>query len=151
MDADISIRRIQPHAHASATRVWQSSWESAGVGHPNDLSYAALLKKFREELATSWDLYVADHEGKIIGLLALKPSQNQIDQLFIAPEYQRRGIGKLLLNFAKNRLPNEIWLRTAEQNKRAIAFYALAGFEIDRVEARPEWDRNDIVIVWRAA
>ena len=88
-------------------------------------------------------------DGEIIGLLALKPSQNRIDQLFIAPEYQGLGIGKMLLEFAKVQLPKDIWLRTAEKNTRAIAFYTSSGFTVDRVEARPEWDRNDVVMVWR--
>lgn len=149
MDGEIIIRRIQSHEHETATRVWQRSWESAGVGHPNDLSYDDLLERFRTELETTWDLYVADQDGQLVGLLALKPSQNRIDQLFIAPEHQGRGIGKSLLRFAKDQLPGKIWLRTAKKNERAIAFYTSAGFTIDRVEARPEWDRNDVVMVWR--
>ncbi len=149
MDREFIIRRIRPDEHERATLVWQRGWESAGVTHPNDLTYEALLDRFRHELEQSWDLHVAAHQGQIVGLLALKLSLNRIDQLFVAPEYQRRGVGRRLLEFAKNQMPKEIWLRTAENNSRAIAFYTAAGFLIDRVEARPAWDRNDVVMVWR--
>ncbi len=149
MDSEFIIRRIRPDEHERATLVWQRGWESAGVTHPNDLTYEELLDRFKSELEQSWDLQVADHQGQIVGLLALKPSLNRIDQLFVAPEYQSRGVGRRLLEFAKIQMPKEIWLRTAEKNARAIAFYTRAGFSIDRVEARPEWDRNDVVMVWR--
>ena len=142
------IRRIEPHEHAQATQVWKTSWESAGVGHPNDLSFEQLLEKFESELKSNWNLFVADLDGEIVGLLALNPNTNQLDQLFIAPEQQGHGIGAQLLDFAKQTLRNGMWLRTAELNKSAIQFYTSAGFSIDRVEPRLEWDRNDVVMSW---
>ena len=142
-----TIRRIEAHEHARATHVWKTSWESAGVGHPNDLNFEQLLEKFESELQSNWNLFVADLEG-VVGLLALRSNINQLDQLFVAPELQGRGMGAQLLDFAKHTLPNGMWLRTAELNKRAIQFYTSAGFSIDRVEPRPEWDRNDIVMSW---
>ena len=151
MSPKIVIRRIHPHEHTAATAVWQRSWESAAVGHPDDLKDAALPERFKRELTDTWDLFVADYRGEIVGLLALKPSENRLDQLFVAPEYQGRGVGKTLLNFAKKRLPKEVWLRTAEQNTHAIEFYKAAGFSTIRVEARPEWDRNDVLMIWRAS
>ncbi len=149
MRSKATIRRITAHEHVHATHVWKTSWESAGVGHPNDLSFEQLLEKFKRELHANWDFFVADRDGQIVGLLALKPDTNQLDQLFIAPEQQGRGMGLQLLDFAKQTLPNGMWLRTAELNKRAIQFYSSAGFSIDRVERRPEWDRNDIVMSWQ--
>ena len=148
MRSQANIRRVKAHEHARATHVWKASWESAGVGHPNDLSFEQLLEKFERELQSSWDLYVAELNGQIVGLLALKPESNQLDQLFVAPAHQGRGLGAQLLSFAKQILPKGMSLRTAELNKRAIQFYTAAGFSIDRVEPRPEWDRNDVVMSW---
>lgn len=148
MQSKVNIRRVETHEHARVTHVWKASWESAGVSHPNDLSFEQLLEKFERELQTDWDLFVADFDKQIVGLLALKPDTNQLDQLFVAPEQQGRGLGLQLLDFAKQILPNGMWLRTAELNKRAIQFYSSAGFCIDRVEPRPEWDRNDVVMSW---
>jgi len=148
MQLNAIIRRIEAHEHAQATHVWKTSWESAGVGHPDDLSFEQLLEKFESALQSNWNLFVADLDGQIVGLLALKPNTNQLDQLFIAPKQQGHGIGTQLLDFAKKTLPHGMWLRTAELNKRAIQFYTSAGFSIDRVEPRPEWDRNDVVMRW---
>ena len=113
------------------------------------MSFEELLEKFKHELLNSWDFFIAELDNQIVGLLALKPDAKQLDQLFIAPARQGHGVGVQLLELAKQKLPKGMWLRTAELNKRAILFYSSAGFSVDRVEPRPEWDRNDVIMSWK--
>ena len=145
---DVLIRRVRDSEHDAATRVWMRSWESTGLGHAADLSLGELREKFEFELVNGWDLFVAVVNAKIAGLLALRPGERQLDQLFVDPRFQGMGIGLKLLNFAKQKLPDGMWLRTAEKNARAIKFYEAAGFIFERKEPRPEWDRYDAYYVW---
>jgi GNAT superfamily N-acetyltransferase len=45
-----------------------------------------------------------------------------LDQLFVAPEVQGRGIGRTLLYLAKQKLPEGLWLWTVVDNQRACLF-----------------------------
>jgi GNAT superfamily N-acetyltransferase len=44
-------------------------------------------------------------------MLALHLPDRYLDQLFVAPTYQGSGMGRHLLAFARQQLPDEIWLR----------------------------------------
>ncbi len=57
-----------------------------------------------------------------------EPGQTIWSQLFVAPQHQHKGIGKKLLAFTRQHLPNEILLRTAVANAKAIAWYEREGF-----------------------
>lgn len=62
---------------------------------------------------------------KIVGILALRPGW--IDQLYVLPNQQRRGVGAALLTLAKTRSPTlELW--TFQANLLARRFYEGHGF-----------------------
>ncbi len=145
---DVLIRRVKASEHEATTRVWMRSWESTGLGHSDDLTFGELREKFEYELAHGWDLFVAVVHTQVTGMLALRPGERQLDQLFIDPSFQSSGIGLKLLNFAKQRLPDGMWLRTAEKNFKAIRFYEAAGFVFERKQKRPEWNRYDAYYTW---
>jgi len=63
----------------------------------------------------------------IAGFIALK--DRHIDQLFVDPSSQRRGIGTALLSRALQNLPGRITLDVFEENRGARAFYEKHGFE----------------------
>lgn len=148
MTENVLIRRVKASEHEATTRVWMRSWESTGLGHPADLTFDELREKFEYELSHDWDLFVAVVDTQIAGLLALRVGERQLDQLFVDPDFQGSGIGLKLLNFAKQNLPDGMWLRTAEKNARAIKFYEAAGFVFERKQPRPEWDRYDSYYAW---
>ena len=147
---NLTIRHPHPDEYDIVTRVWMAGWQSIGLGHAADASFEDLRARVPINVASDWDLFVADLDGEIVGMLALKPAEHQLDQLFLHPDHQGRGLGRQLLDFAKARSPGGLWLRTAEKNTRAIAFYERAGFVFERREPRPEYDRNDVYYRWSA-
>ena len=71
--------------------------------------------------------YVFD-DGAVKGILRL--NGNEIEKLFVEPNFQNQGIGAELLRFAVD-VKKAKFLWVLEYNKRAIAFYERNGFKLD--------------------
>ncbi len=124
------------------------SWLSIGVNQSQDATIEDLTLKFHNEVANNWALYVGDLSGIIVGMLALKPSEAKMDQLFIHPDYQRLGIGKQLLDFSKLKLPACMWLKADKLNEKAIRFYTSQGFVLNQARTNGAENKNDVFYHW---
>src|SRR5262245_22286156 len=81
--------------------------------------YAAKFKQ--------WDWgRLAEHNHTAIGFVAAIGTH--LDQLFVDPDHQNRGVGTSLLKMALGRTPAVITLNVFEQNATARAFYERYGF-----------------------
>ena len=88
---------------------------------------AAMRERMDLELAAGWELHVAALGSRVVGMLAMKPRDAWLDQIFVATTEQRKGIGKALLDAAKDRMPDGFRLRMAASNMRAGRFYEKEG------------------------
>jgi ribosomal protein S18 acetylase RimI-like enzyme len=79
-----------------------------------------------ETVLPSATVWVAEVDGRPVGYLALTGSS--LDQLYVAPGYQGRGIGSQLLDKAKALSPVRLRLYAFQSNHRARAFYEARGF-----------------------
>jgi ribosomal protein S18 acetylase RimI-like enzyme len=89
------------------------------------------------EIEKGWSLFVADDEGALAAMLALHLEKHYLDQLFVAPEYQGRNLGRQLLAFTRARLPDEIWLRCVRENEKAWRWYEREGFVFEKEAVEP--------------
>ena len=71
-------------------------------------------------------VWVAEWEGQVVGYAALGPGE--LEQLFVRPGYQGRGVGRRLLEHSKALEPQGLALWTFQRNTRARAFYEAHGF-----------------------
>ena len=74
---------------------------------------------------------------------------NDLSQIFVAPAYQRRGIGKMLMAFTRQHLPDEINLRTDTRNTKARAWYEREGFVREHEEMQDGWSAPQVNYRWR--
>ncbi|WP_299838523.1 GNAT family N-acetyltransferase [uncultured Tenacibaculum sp.] len=75
---------------------------------------------------------IRNNEKKIVGFLGV--AEQNLEMLFIDPEYRGKKIGKKLLNYSIDNL-NVTKVDVNEQNEQAVGFYKHCGFEvIDRSE-----------------
>ena len=131
---------IRPFALQDADRLaalWHASWQSTGVQLPTEVTAADLRQRVDQEISAGWKVFVAEYESALVGFLALKRASRCLDQLFIAPNAKRLGIGKRLFDLARTAMPEGFWLRTAAENKEARAFYDAVGMRLDRTEPHP--------------
>ena len=89
------------------------------------------------EIEKGWSLYVADDQGRLAAMLALHLPDRYLDQLFVAPEYQGKNVGRLLLTFTRKHLTDEIWLRCVRENEKAWRWYEREGFVFEKEQVEP--------------
>lgn len=105
----------------------------------------------REVALKRAETWLAKRDGAIVGFIMLMGEE--VEQLYVLPGNYRRGIGTTLLNLAKTKRPNGLYLYTFQRNTRARAFYETQGFRIIGTNdgTRNEEQEPDIRYQWTAA
>jgi ribosomal protein S18 acetylase RimI-like enzyme len=129
-----TIRPARSDEYDEVARVWMESWVSTGLEESSKYLLANLRARVRLEIENGWSLYVADDDGRIAAMLALHMPDRYLDQIFVAPDYQGRGLGRRLLSFTRKHLPDEIWLRCVRENDKAWRWYEREGFAFEKQE-----------------
>lgn len=80
-----------------------------------------------KELLLQATVYVYEDKQEIQGFIGL--SNEYIEGIFVPDEMQSCGIGKLLLEYIKNKKVR-LRLNVYQKNTRAISFYQREGFDI---------------------
>ena len=132
-----TIRPARSDEYDEVARIWMTSWASTGLEDASPFLLAKLRARVPMEIAKGWSLYVADHSGTLAAMLALHMSDNYLDQLFVAPEYQGQSLGRQLLGFTRTHLPDEIWLRCVRENEKAWRWYEREGFVFEKQAVEP--------------
>jgi ribosomal protein S18 acetylase RimI-like enzyme len=132
-----SIRPARPDEYDGIARVWMDSWVSTGLEDASDSLLAKLRARIPLEVARGWSLFVADDRGQLAAMLALHLPHIYLDQLFVAPEYQSRNLGRRLLAFTRQHLPDEISLRCVRENEKAWRWYEREGFVYEQEAVEP--------------
>ena len=132
-----TIRLARSDEYDEVARVWMESWVSTGLEDGSKYLLAKLRARVPHEIEKGWTLYVADDGGRIAAMLALHLPDRYLDQLFVAPEYQGKGLGRRLLGFTREHLPDEIWLRCVRENDKAWRWYEREGFVFESEDISP--------------
>ena len=135
------IRPARSDEYDQIARVWMDSWVSTGLEDASDSLLAKLRARVSMEVEKGWSLYVADDNGVLAAMLAMHLPDCYLDMLFVAPEYQGDGLGRRLLAFTRQQLPDEIWLRCVRENEKAWRWYEREGFVFEKEQVEPMMGR----------
>jgi ribosomal protein S18 acetylase RimI-like enzyme len=145
----LQLDLYQPENLMQTVSMWRASKRSAFpyVAVMQQHTLESDIEYFRDSLATKCEIWLARRDGRIVGMLAL--DGRLIDQLFVAVEAQRTGVGTALVSKAMERSPESLALFTFRKNLPARAFYEKHGFKIVRfgVSAPPE-NEPDVEYCW---
>jgi putative acetyltransferase len=121
------IREAHPGDHDALVDIWLRSVRASHTFLTED-DIQSLLPLVRDAALAELELWVLCEDGGApIGFLGL--SGASVEALFIAPEWTRRGGGRLLLDHAR-RLKGALTVEVNEQNPEALRFYEACGFEV---------------------
>jgi ribosomal protein S18 acetylase RimI-like enzyme len=146
------IRPARAAEYDEVARVWMESWVSTGLEAASNFLLAKLRARIPQEVANGLSLFVADDGGTLAAMLALDLPKLYLDQLFVAPQYQGRSLGRKLLAFTRTHLPDQILLRCVRENEKAWRWYEREGFVFETEEVEPmtgfvmkhyRWKRKD--------
>jgi ribosomal protein S18 acetylase RimI-like enzyme len=132
-----TIRPARPDEYDEIARVWMNSWTSTGLEDASEPLLVKLRARILLEVEKGWSLYVADDRGTLAAMLALHVPQLYLDQLFVSPEYQGQNLGRRLLAFTRQHLPDEIYLRCVRENEKAWRWYEREGFAFEEEQVEP--------------
>jgi len=128
--APITLRRYASADEDASVTLWLRTWQAA---YP-ELDFVERLdwwrQRWRSELLPAAEVVVAEADGGMIGFVTVDPRTLYLDQIVVAPEHWRSGIGAVLIAEAKRLSPNGLYLDVNTDNARAIAFYRKLGFAI---------------------
>ena len=150
--SDPIIRPARAEEYDEIGRLWMESWVTTGLAESSNFLLANLRARVRREIEDGWTLYVMEDGSTLAAMLALQLPKLELDQIFVAPDYQGRSLGRRLLAFTRMQLPDEIQLRCAEGNVKAWRWYEREGFLYEKQEISPvtglmmkyyRWRRNN--------
>jgi len=102
---------------------------------------------FRERVFETCEVWGAFDSAEMIGMIAFR--KDWIDQLYVLPDAQRRGVGTELLQVAKSSF-DRLQLWTFQRNVWARRFYEARGFALvqETDDARNEEKEPDARYLW---
>jgi ribosomal protein S18 acetylase RimI-like enzyme len=148
MPAGLQITRAAPSDAAALTEIHLTARRDAMPYLPELHTDAETAAWFVTRLAEAPEAFwIARDAHRVVGYLALRDTH--LDDLYVRPGPQGRGIGSALLEKAKALSPRRLALATFQQNTRARAFYEARGFrEVGRTDGDNEEGLPDIRYEW---
>ena len=143
------MRRIEPSDLAAATALYARSLiDSMPWLRPEQChSEAEHRAFFRDVVATRCDVWLAEEQGGIAGVLAM--DGDEVDRLYVATGRQGCGAGSALLEHAKTLSPAGLRLVTLQRNRKARRFYEGHGFsEYEYGTSPPPENEPDVWYRW---
>lgn len=146
MDRTSTLVAYRPEHLDELLPMWRASFEQ-GVGIVDPHPLAEQRQYFLDVVVPANEIRVALLEGALAGFVAA--SRESVAQLYVRTDLQRRGIGRQMLDWAKEQSGGSLWLCTFARNSGARAFYERHGFDITARGFEAAWKLDDLRYEWR--
>ena len=104
--------------------------------------------EFVKEMLPQAEVYVYDDDKMIQGFIGV--SDEYIEGIFVSDEMQSCGIGKMLLDYIKDK-KDRLQLKVYQKNVRAMSFYQREGFTIQSEEMDEFTGEKEYVMNWESS
>lgn len=101
-----------------------------------------------KEMLPQADVYVYEDDKIIQGFVGI--NDEYIEGIFVSDEMQSRGIGKILLDYIKDK-KDRLQLKVYQKNVRAMSFYQREGFTIQSEEMDEFTREKEYVMNWESS
>ena len=128
--ADIWLNTNLKAHYFISNQYWKSNYE--------------LVKKMMSQS----EVYVYEDDKMIQGFIGV--SDEYIEGIFVSDEMQSCGIGKMLLDYIKDK-KDKLQLKVYQKNVRAMSFYQREGFTIQSEEMDEFTREKEYVMNWESS
>ena len=104
--------------------------------------------EFVKEMLPQAEVYVYEDDKMIQGFIGI--NDEYIEGIFVSDEMQSRGIGKMLLDYIKDK-KDRLQLKVYQKNVRAMSFYQREGFTIQSEEMNEFTREKEYVMNWESS
>lgn len=121
------IKILQPNQIDDVMNIWLASTTRAHPFIPESYwarNFMIVKKQYLPNAVT----FTAEEDGQVQGFISMMG--NHIGALFIAPAFQKQGIGSSLLSHCKKEY-DQLTVSVYVKNQNAVGFYRSQGFGID--------------------
>ena len=150
MSGEFIIREYRSEDFDAVTILWRISREKSIPEFQLEKGHFFFEDRdyFQKQIVKNNQIWVVVSQNYPVGFMAM--NNDFVDQLYIDPDHQRRGIGRSLLNLARERSPEHVWLYTLQVNASARAFYEKNGFVAEKFGISPPPESEpDVEYHWR--
>ena len=150
MKGDLVIREYKPDDFDAVTILWRVAREKSVPEFQREKGHFFYEDQeyFQNKILERNLVWVAEMIRHPVAFMAME--NDFIDQLYVHPDNWRQGVGKMLLDFAKERFPGHLWLYTLQVNVTARAFYEKNGFVAEKFGfSDPPENEPDVQYHWR--
>ena len=138
------IRKLQKADINRAADIWLKTNLKAHFFIPEQ--YWISNYEFVKEMLPQAEVYVYEDDKMIQGFVGL--NDEYIEGIFVSDEMQSCGIGKLLLDYIKDKKVR-LQLNVYQKNARAISFYQREGFIIQCEGLDEATGEKEYTMLWK--
>lgn len=138
------IRKLQKADINRAADIWLKTNLKAHFFIPEQ--YWISNYEFVKEMLPQAEVYVYEDDKMIQGFIGI--NDEYIEGIFVSDEMQSCGIGKLLLEYIKNKKVR-LRLNVYQKNARAISFYQREGFDIQYEGFDDATGEKEYTMLWQ--
>ncbi len=128
------VREFHPSDREALRRIYLEARRAAFRWEPPD---AHRLEDF-DQVTKGERILVAECGGQPVGFAAIWEPESFVHSLFVDPAYQRRGIGKELLDACAGFFTRRGTLKCLQANREAVAFYRALGWTVGEAGDGPD-------------
>ena len=99
-----------------------------------------------KEMLSQAEVYIYENNQKIQGFIGL--NDEYIEGIFVSDEMQSQGIGKILINYVKDKR-KKLFLNVYQKNTPAISFYQREDFKIRCSGIDDATGEKDYLMTWQ--
>lgn len=138
------IRQFQKSDTERVMQIWLHGNEEAHDFIPKEY-WRCNYEQVSEQISEA-EVSVCESNGEIQGFLGIM--DGYIAGIFVDCRYRSRGIGRQLLEYAKQR-HDTLTLNVYQRNKRAVSFYLREGFSIQSQGIDGNTGETEYMMLWR--
>ena len=105
------------------------------------------FNKVKNYYISNSDTYVYVEKEEVKGFISVFQN-NYIGALYVKQQEQRKGIGRKLINYCKEKYEN-LELKVYDKNGNAIAFYMAMGFKNAGVQIDSNTGEKEYIMQWK--